>query len=232
MEFNAVKSVKLSEKVAEQIIDMIEKGELKPGDKLPTETILAEKLGISRGILREALTVLQYKGYISRKPKDGTYIRELPESSFLNDSIVNAYKKATYNDLLEMRQALEQKIVELAVNNAGDDDIDEIEHLLENGDQQKSSLLDYDFHLRLAQLSKNILLINFIEVYYDLICELGESSSKNEKRKSEVIKEHKKIIMAIKSRDVEEAKKAIVNHLNMVKKSIDSISIKKNIDIK
>ncbi|WP_055668908.1 FadR/GntR family transcriptional regulator [Desnuesiella massiliensis] len=235
MDFKTVKSVNLSDQVAQDIIMMVEKGELKPGDKLPTETVLAEKLGISRGILREALMILQYKGYISRKPKDGTYIRELPESNSINDSLINSFKQATYKDLIEMREALEQKIVELAVKNATDRDIEEVEAFLESIDSngEKNSMSDHDFHLRLAQLSKNILLTNFIDIYYDLICELGESSFKNnEKRKAEVLEEHKKIISAIKARNVEEAKKEILRHLNMVKKSLDSITMNKSIDLK
>ena len=235
MDFKTVKSVNLSDQVAQDIIMMVENGELKPGDKLPTETVLAEKLGISRGILREALMILQYKGYISRKPKDGTYIRELPESNSINDSLINSFKQATYKDLIEMREALEQKIVELAVKNATDRDIEEVEAFLESIDSngEKNSMSDHDFHLRLAQLSKNILLTNFIDIYYDLICELGESSFKNnEKRKAEVLEEHKKIISAIKARNVEEAKKEILRHLNMVKKSLDSITMNKSIDLK
>lgn len=234
MDFKAVKSVNLSLQVAEDIIMMIEEGKLKPGDKLPTETLLAEKFGISRGILREALTVLQYKGYISRKPKDGTYIRELPEPSSINDSLINSFKKASYRDLIEMREALEQKIVELAVKNASDEDIEEIETFLVNVDVLKgdNSLMDSDFHLRLAQLSKNILLSNFIDIYYDLIRELGEISFKNKKRKIEVIEEHKNILRAIKSRDVELAKNAILAHLTMVEKSIDSIIIDQTIEFK
>lgn len=235
MDFKTVKSVNLSDQVAQDIIMMVENGELKPGDKLPTETVLAEKLGISRGILREALMILQYKGYISRKPKDGTYIRELPETNSINDSLINSFKQATYKDLIEMREALEQKIVELAVKNATDKDIEEVEEFLESIDSngEKNSMLDHDFHLRLAQLSKNILLTNFIDIYYDLICELGESSFKNnEKRKAEVLEEHKKIISAIKARNVEEAKKEILRHLNMVKKSLDSITMNKSIDLK
>lgn len=235
MDFKTVKSVNLSDQVAQDIIMMVENGELKPGDKLPTETVLAEKLGISRGILREALMILQYKGYISRKPKDGTYIRELPETNSINDSLINSFKQATYKDLIEMREALEQKIVELAVKNATDKDIEEVEEFLESIDSngEKNSMSDHDFHLRLAQLSKNILLTNFIDIYYDLICELGESSFKNnEKRKAEVLEEHKKIISAIKARNVEEAKKEILRHLNMVKKSLDSITMNKSIDLK
>jgi GntR family transcriptional regulator, transcriptional repressor for pyruvate dehydrogenase complex len=233
MDFKTVKVVKLSDKVAQEIIRMVENGELKPGDKLPTETVLAVKLGVSRGILREALTVLQYKGYVSRKSKDGTYIRELADSNLLNGSLLNAFKKASYKDLLEMREALEQKVVQLAIKNASDEEIKEIEDFLDDVDlsSENNSLLDYDFHFRLASLSKNIILVNFIDIYYDLIRELGESSFKNKKRKIEVIAEHKNIVLKIKARDDEAAKKAILKHLSMVEKSIDTITINKTINI-
>ncbi|GAA0720777.1 FadR/GntR family transcriptional regulator [Clostridium malenominatum] len=231
MQFKAIKPVKLYDQVAQDIIAMIEKGELKPGDKLPTEMVLASKLGISRGMLREALTILQYKGYISRKPKDGTYIRELSEINSINDSLINSFKKASYRELLEMREALEQKIVELAIKNSSDEEIQQLLDSLNTSDE-KESLLDYDFHLRLAELSKNILLINFIDIYYDLIRELGENSSKNKNRKIKVLEEHKRIVLAILLRNEEMAKEEILNHLNMVRKSIDSITMNKNIDLK
>lgn len=231
MQFKAIKPVKLYDQVAQDIIAMIEKGELKPGDKLPTEMVLASKLGISRGMLREALTILQYKGYISRKPKDGTYIRELSEINSINDSLINSFKKASYRELLEMREALEQKIVELAIKNSSDEEIQQLLDSLNTSDE-KESLLDYDFHLRLAELSKNILLINFIDIYYDLIRELGENSSKNKNRKIKVLEEHKRIVLAIQLRNEEMAKEEILNHLNMVRKSIDSITMNKNIDLK
>lgn len=233
MKFKNIKSIRLSDKVAEEIIMMIENGQLKPGDKLPTETVLAEKMGISRGILREALTILQYKGYISRKPKDGTYIRELSESNFINNSLLKSFKRATYKDLIQMREALEQKVVELAVKSASDKEIEEMEKFLTNVNlsDDKNPLLDYNFHLKLAELSKNILLINFIGIYYDLIRELGESSFKNKKRRIEVIEEHKYIIQKIKSRDEDAAKEAIMKHLSNVEKSIDCIDINKTIEI-
>ncbi|GAA0176698.1 FadR/GntR family transcriptional regulator [Clostridium sediminicola] len=232
MKFKNIKSIRLSDKVAEEIIMMIENGQLKPGDKLPTETVLAEKMGISRGILREALTILQYKGYISRKPKDGTYIRELSESNFINNSLLKSFKRATYKDLIQMREALEQKVVELAVKSASDKEIEEMEEFLTNVNlSDDKNLLDYNFHLKLAELSKNILLINFIDIYYDLIRELGESSFRNKKRRSEVIQEHKYIIRKIKSRDEDAAKDAIMKHLSMVEKSIECIDINKTIDL-
>lgn len=231
MKFRTLKAERLSDRVVHEIIHMIETGILKPGDKLPTETVFAEELGVSRGILREALTILQSQGYISRKPKDGTYIRSLPEKNAVNESIIAMFKKATYRDLLEMRESLEQKAVELAIERAEDEEILEIEQMLSKTGltEERSSLLDQDFHLRLAELSKNVLLINFINLYYDLIHEIAESSFKSVKRREEVIDEHVRIIRAIRERDVEKAKAAIVHHLDRVEKLIDTLVIDQHI---
>ncbi|MGF7059107.1 FadR/GntR family transcriptional regulator [Brassicibacter mesophilus] len=231
MKFKTLKAERLSDKVVHEIISMIEAGKLKPGDKLPTETDFAEQLGVSRGILREALTILQVQGYISRKPKDGTYIRELPEKNAIDEPIITMFKKASYRDLIEMRESLEQKVVELAIERARDEEILEIERMLSNISlaDEKIGLADQNFHLRLAELSRNILLINFISLYYDLIHEIAENNFKSVKRQEEVIKEHIEIIQAIKERNVTRAKHSVVYHLRMVKKFIDTNEIDQHI---
>lgn len=232
MEFKKMRTERLSDKVVKEIFSMIEKGSLKPGDKLPTETVFAEKLGVSRGILREALTILQSQGYISRKPKDGTYIRELPIKNRINEPIIAVFKKASYKDLLEMRESLEQKIVELVIERATNEEIEDIEKMLKSPNKEdKGVLQDQDFHLKIAILSKNIILINFMNIYYDLIHDIAENTLKNPKRFELVTQEHISIIEAIKERDVEKAKKAILLHLNMVEKSIDSIEIQQGIKL-
>lgn len=221
--FKQLKSEKLSEKVAQEIIKLIESGELKPGDKLPAENLFAEQLGVSRGILREALMLLQYQGFISRKPKDGTYIRELYQYNNFSDSILKSLKNATYQDLIELREPLEQKIVELAIERATDEEIKEVENCLDITLESINSYreMDHRFHLKLAELSKNILLINFIDSYYGLIEEIGSMNSKNSERRLEIIGEHKEIINAIMNRNSEDAKMAVTNHLRKVKKSIE-----------
>jgi GntR family transcriptional repressor for pyruvate dehydrogenase complex len=217
--FKQLKSEKLSERVANQIIKLIETGELKPGDKLPAEDIFSEKLGVSRGILREALALLQFQGLISRKPKDGTYIRELPLHDHVSESIVSSLKDATYRELIEIRESLEQRIVELAIERASDEEIQQIQDYLNNIviDENSYRAADHNFHLKVAELSKNILLINFIDSYYGLIEEFGQRSNRNSERRLEVIEEHKRIISSIAKRDVEEARAAVGHHLRRIK---------------
>lgn len=225
--FKQVKAQNLSEMVVKQIIELIESEELKPGDKLPPENIFAEQLGVSRGILREALTILQFQGFISRKPKDGTYIRELEDYKKANQSITESLKDATYMDLVELREALELRTVELAIQRAKDEEIVEIKNYL-NGvkvDDESYNIMDYNFHLKIAELSKNILLINFIDNYYGLIEELGEKSNKKRERKLEIIEEHGNLINAIYNRDVDEAREALSYHLRKVKQIISKNDI-------
>jgi len=76
MEFKEIAPVRLYESVIEQIMDLIKNNELKPGDKLPPERELAEKLSISRNSLREAFRVLESRGLIKSKPgEEGLFER-------------------------------------------------------------------------------------------------------------------------------------------------------------
>ena len=225
--FKPVKSQNLSEVVVNEIISLMEKGELKPGDKLPAENIFAEQLGVSRGILREALTILQFQGFISRKPKDGTYIRELEEYERASTSVIESLKNATYMDLIELREALELRTVELAVERGKDSDIQAIVDYINsvNPEDKNYSIIDYNFHLKIAELTKNLLLSNFIESYYDLIRELGEKSNKNIERRQEIIKEHKALITAIADRNKDAAREALSFHLRKVRATISESKI-------
>ncbi len=226
MKFNTIKSERLSDQVIREITGLIEKGELKPGEKLPTETEFAAKLGVSRGVLREALNTLQAQGYIRRKPREGTYVRDL-EHKNLDRPIMSIFKESSFRDLIEMRESLEQKVVELVIERATDEELERLEEKFHSKEVNSSS--DQDFHLNLAELSRNVLLINFIALYYGMIQELAENNFRLPKRKQEVDCEHKDIIKAVMERDVKAAKKAVLNHLTNMKKLIDSEEINQNI---
>lgn len=220
--FKRIHTENKSERVVKHIMQLIEDHELNPGDKLPPENEFAESLGISRGVLREALTILQFQGFISRKPKDGTYIREIALEQITAESMIESLKKSTYIDLIELREALEIKSVELAILRADDSEILEVKSYLDqaNVTDANYSITDYNFHLKIAEMSKNILLINFIDNYYELIHEMGEKSNTNLERRAEILEEHKKLIDAIYKRDLKESKKALSYHLGKVKENV------------
>ena len=225
MAFKSIRNDRLSDKVALEIIQKIQSRELAPGDKLPPENQLADILGVSRGILREALTVLQARGYIRRKPKDGTYVSETLEAERLNGSVMSVLKKGSYLELIEMREGLEMKVVEVAVRRASDEDILDLIEQLESGQgDEVHSNIDHYFHFRLAELSGNSLFMSFIDMYYDLISEIAQQSRKNLSRRDAIEAEHLAIAYAIRDRNLEEARRAVQHHMKQVAQAVEKLS--------
>ena len=216
MSFSPIANERLSDKVVRVIMEQIKDGTIKPGDKLPNELELAEELCVSRGILREALTILQARDYICRKPKDGTFVNP-NVFEIMNNTIGITLKEATYNDLIEMRECLEQKTVEKIIDSASDEEITELFDLVSITEKKKGSRsIDYYFHYRLAELSHNAMFVNFIDTYYDVIDELTTQTTKKVQRKEEIVKEHLAIVEALQQRDKKKAKAAVIQHLEMV----------------
>ena len=155
----------------------LKNGELKPGTRLPSEPELAFDFGVSRGILREALTILQAKGIIYRKPKEGTFIApDVLET--ISGSWEISVKEATYLDLIEVRECFEPRVVEKVIGLASDEEIKELMDLVEGKKEtSKGDSLDYYFHYKLAELSRNVVFANFIDTYYDIIDEFKSKSN-------------------------------------------------------
>jgi GntR family transcriptional repressor for pyruvate dehydrogenase complex len=80
--------------------------------------------------------------------------------------------------------------------------------------------VDYYFHYKLAEVSKNVFYMNFIDTYYDLIAEIADRSHKDETRRSQIEREHLEIAKALIKRDKKAAIEAVRHHLEMVDKSI------------
>ena len=115
MEFREITPVRLYESVIEQIMNLIKNNKLKPGDKLPPERELAEKLSISRGSLREAFRVLESRGLIKSKPGGGRYIREIRKNGHNStENIISSLEKSSILELLEAREMFEVKIAKIA----------------------------------------------------------------------------------------------------------------------
>ncbi len=224
MDITRVSNDRLSDKIVNQLINMMKEGSLKAGDKLPNEALLSEQFGVSRGILREALTQLQSQGYIRRKPKDGTYIQDNIQGMLMNESLNDLMKKATYSDLLDFRESLEQKMVERVIERASDEEIEELfDGLGVAGDEEVQHNMDHYFHYKLAQASRNIFFMNFIDTYYDLISEIASKSNRDQVRRNQIAEEHLAIAKAIANRDKNAAKQAVLHHMSMVDKSVESM---------
>lgn len=211
MTFTPIANERLSDKVVSVIRKQIKEGLLKPGEKLPNELDLAEELGVSRGILREALTILQAEKYLCRKQKEGTFVN--PEvRMLLQDPGVISLQKATCLDLIEMRECIEQRAVEKIIDSAGEEQIQELFSLIAGRKTAEETLTAEGFHYRIAELSGNILFVNFLDTYAQVMDSFIKTAGKQIRKEEAVSAEHRRIATAILARDRQQAKEAVSGH--------------------
>lgn len=222
--FRPIRNDRLSDKAVDQIIRLIRVGELPVGTKLPNEAQLAQQLGVSRGILREAFTVLEAQGYISRAPREGTIVKRA-NGRELGAQLSSQLRAARYRELLEFREVMECRAVQNAIKLADDEAFARLQMFIsEKPEAELPNSPDYYFHYHLAELSGNSLFMVFIDMYYDLIQEMATVSYKDKKRLRQQNQEHQQIMDALLKRDARAAVVAVRNHLRMVQRSVESNS--------
>src|SRR6056297_267610 len=156
--------VKLEERrkplhVANQLVSAIKSGEYEIGDRLPTEEELAEKTGVSRASVREALAALRLGGLIRTKVGKGTFVEQVPIQDDLRDRIRNLLvDNPKPLELQEARAAFEVGVVEVAARKISKEDEKNIEGTLEEMDSaaeednyQAFLNLHKQFHLQIAK---------------------------------------------------------------------------------
>ena len=122
--------MRLSDLAQEEILYRIRTGELPVGTRLPSEPELAQQMGISRGILREALNSLQTRGYITRTPRGGSHITR-PEITALGENLIRGMINAPLSELTDYREAVETHAAVLVLRRASDDDIEQLRELIQ-----------------------------------------------------------------------------------------------------
>ena len=199
-------------------------GKLKPGDKLPSEQILAEQFGTSRPSVREALSALEILGITERQIGKGNFIKAGSAILTLYDQEISELEQEESPfELLEARKALEVEIAGLASQKALPEDVSEIEAVLNKmrealGDIPRMMEIDRQFHLSIARAAHNNFLLSMMLNMSNL---LKERLWVNMKEKTwnlpgypeKYLKEHSKILDALKNKDGKSARKAMYHHL-------------------
>lgn len=213
----------VSQSVLGQIIELLRSGELKPGDRLPTERELAARLGIGRPSLREALSALSLVGILEQTQGRGTFLARsldrLPLEPYLYQLLLN---EGTFDELMEVRQLLEPGIAALAANRATDEARQEILQSFESYEQEvdhgtdidAEALAGADFHQALAHATGNQTLARLVESLRDLMSATGHVLGEHERGGS--LKAHQDLVKAVMERDAEKAERVMRKHLQDV----------------
>jgi GntR family transcriptional repressor for pyruvate dehydrogenase complex len=231
MEFKQIKNNKVYEQIIEQIRELIYEGELKKGDKLPSERQLKKDLGVSRASIREAFSALEMIGLIESRPGEGTFIRDSFDEDIFNPlSLILLLNDNVAEELLELRRVLEIDCVKLAAERATAAEIEEMESYIEDllsssGYEDESIKADKMFHYTIARASGNKVLLFFMRS----ISEAMDFHIKNTRTKlvskeetmSDFARQHQRIFKALKDHDSEKAGAEMKNHLDYVEKLIN-----------
>jgi GntR family transcriptional repressor for pyruvate dehydrogenase complex len=224
-EFQAIRKNRVHEEVAKQLESLILK-KLQPGDKLPAERELAEKLGVSRSSIRDAMRRLHLIGLVEPRQGAGTVVREIsPETLVSPLSNVIAHKRQLVSELLDFRVMLEPPLAARAAEHAAAEQVSRMEEIL--GRQAKLLQAgqlaveeDAEFHYCIAQASGNSVVLKVLDVVMDLLRETRSQSLQTEGRPMKSLAGHKRILAAIKRRDGAAAEAAMRQHIGDVGKIV------------
>lgn len=225
-QFAPVDTARTSELAAGQFVEMIRTQKLKPGDKLPSEFMLAQALGISRATVREALSGLKALGLVVSRSGKGNFVAE--DDSIIRDwdrLMIEIRNRSAFLDALEARRALEGEICFLAAERATEEQLQSIESVLAVVKQATTAAAfrqgDYAFHHSLALASGNRLFIRFMEDcfvnlsgrYWDLLRQAEPAGGVFEMFN----RGHQRVFEAVAARDPVKARERMVAHIESVR---------------
>ena len=220
-----VKRTSLIDTIIGQLMSYVQ-NDLSPGDKLMSERELMENLGVGRSSLREAIRALEVMGIVETRAGEGTFVNGDMSLRFqkpLEWGVFGA--KKTVADVYEARRTIEIAIMPLVAEKITDKQIKEMQKILtemENKKQQKELQgfldLDYLFHKKLAEYTRNDILKEVIKLTYRIMEEERKSSLKTEEDYEEALGLHRTLIDALSNRDGERAAEAMRSHMDYTKK--------------
>ena len=222
--YKVVRTSRLYEQIVQQIEEAVLNGSLKPGDQLPAERDLAQRMGVSRTAVREAVKTLREKGLVEAYSGRGTFITngtsQAARQSF--DLMVKIGQQEGSPHLVELRLILEPGIAALAAERATEEDLQAMREAVAVMDRSQKNPqayieADLDFHLALAEAAGNPLILSLIDSIVGLLREQRIKIFNVEGGPQRGQFHHKRILAAMEHRDPEMAREAMRAHLEQVR---------------
>jgi GntR family transcriptional repressor for pyruvate dehydrogenase complex len=223
MNFKPIKPKKVSVQIAEQIRTSILGGEFKPGDRLPPERELAELFEVSRPSVREALNLLAAAGLVESYQGGGTVVKSLIESTARQPlAELDRTERERALDVLEVRKGMEAWTAFYAAQRALPEDLRKLQSIVENMGKNLDGLkpsedLDANFHIVIAKATHNVVWLHLMQTIYDALQVFQQSVWRaaylTEEDHRTLYENHRTILEAIRDKDPERAREAMLTHL-------------------
>lgn len=221
MKIQTVKVQRLYLQVADQLRKLIRQGALAPGERLPPERDLAEKFGVARPTIREAMIALEIAGLVQIRSGSGAYVLDPADRSLPSppDTGPGPF------EILEARMLLEAEACALAAERISARQLRELKRFLkdmekENLQQTVTEQADQAFHCLIAEATGNSAIISTVSWLWKLRNESEISTHFHQRLREEgsrpIVDDHRSILNALEARDPEAARNAMRNHLQRV----------------
>ncbi len=224
-----IRRSRLSQKIVLQICDLIRNGQIVPGNRLPSERELAERLQVSRASLREALSALEISGLIETRHGGGTYVRDFYEFGVTSPlALVLSTSNELVNDLWEVRLIFEPAVAARAAVRANASEIETMRDILRRHAEYLDRVdgsdllvdLDRTFHITVARASRNQVSVRVLQLTNELLADSRRNFISTPERRNQTYIRHTEILTAIENRNPGAARHAMLTHLEEIERAI------------
>lgn len=232
--FTPIKTQRVYVQIVDQILDLLRKGEFRPGSQLPPERDLAEQLEVSRASLREALSALQLLGLVETRSGQGTFVSTRADSTLLrlDASLVYQDLESPFT-ILQARKAVEPPIAALAAQQRSGEALQrlkEIQDLAGSDSLGLSGEGDRRFHLAIAEATQNPVLVHMMSIVYELMGQrlwllLRDATASAAGKLHEYARQHQGIYESIANQDGSAAATRMREHLESVEQFMIEVEL-------
>ncbi len=219
--FSKIEFESPTDKIIRQIKNLISSGQLKPGDKLPAERKMCEKLGVGRTNLRDAIKKLEFYGILKTYRQSGTVVAGLglPALEGLISDMLSL-EDTDFKSLVHTRVILEKNAAMLAAENRTEGDLAEMEKALQahKDKLEQDNFADGEdllFHLKIAEGSKNSVLKSLMLIITpEILAYFKRYNVGSNARAKGIVQEHELLLQCIRDKDPVGAGRVLTEHLN------------------
>lgn len=224
----AVEKISAVQLVEDRLYHYITEGDVEVGQKLPTEKRLCEDLGVGRGTIREAIRLLQARGFVEIRPGRGSFVLQKHETQ--KEDIVSWFNTngCAVKDLIDIRTAIEPLAVKLAIQRCTDEDIaalktihDESVAAAEVKDTATLARCDEQFHSLICSFSRNVPLMDICKRINSGLTAFRSKTFYIPRNVYNLIPAHEAILEAFLKRDVELGQSSMQMHLALVASDLE-----------
>ncbi len=232
MPFENIQKLSTPQMVAEQILRRIESGELAAGQRLPAQRDLAERLGVGRSSIREAINALVVMGYLEVRHGSGTYVRaDSPEVDASLQQLTAAFKAVSLLDLMEIREVLECQSAALAAERADSNHLRRLRRIMEqveatHGDYHIFLKADIDFHACLAEATGNPVIEEMSKLILGKLVrhhQLLSTDKLSSHYREHSIRSAREVVRAVETANAAEAARWMKIHLDAIRAELKDI---------